>query len=740
MKNISNYCKELGLIRLLACIAILMYHIGLLKGGYLAVCTFFVMSGYLTSMSCFKKEKFSLGKFYLNKFLKIYLPLLVVVFISIVSVSFINSINWFNLKPETTSVLLGYNNFWQLNANLDYFARHMDSPFMHLWYIAIILQFNIIFPIIFKFFKMIGERIHKSFPCIALAFLSVIMTVYFYYSSLNGNIMITYYDTLTRIFSLIFGVFLGFAHNYYRPFVIKKFNNKKISRIFLSFYILILILLCIFVSSDSKYFGIAMILTTLISCRLIDYSVVTENNRLNIFDKIVKSLSNVSYEIYLVQYPVIFIMQYISFDEWIKCILIIIITIAISYFIHFCLNFRLKKVRMLRYIAVFFIMIISSYGIYQYVIAKDHTSEMKKLELQLVENEELMKAQQEEYAKKLKQEQEEWNNTLIDLDNYEKELPNLVSNLPVVGVGDSVMLGVLDLIHNKFPNGYFDAQKSRTAWVANEILRNLSVLGMLGEPVIMNLGANGDCDMVCKDAIMSTIGNRKLFWVNVPNYNGVNNSINVLASRYENVYVIDWYSISRGHPEYFIADGVHLTPIGAQVYVDMIYDSIYNVYLEEFEHKKNQIINQYEEEQNSKISFFGNELLLNVYNYLEADLLETEFIIDADMDYERIIEQIKVRKKDDTLNHKIFFVFDRQTDITTSQYAEILDLCKDNEVYIVNANKKLDFSSYRNVKVIDFYLEINKNDNYVMPDKVHLTKKGNEALRNIILENINRIE
>ena len=149
MKLSKGYIKGIGLTRVFACIAILLYHMNLLKGGYLAVCIFFVLTGFLSCISCFKKEKISFKDYYINKFKNIYIPLLVVVFLSISLVSLFSNINWFNLKPETTSVLLGYNNFWQLNANMDYFARHVSSPFMHLWYMGIILQFDLVFPFIF---------------------------------------------------------------------------------------------------------------------------------------------------------------------------------------------------------------------------------------------------------------------------------------------------------------------------------------------------------------------------------------------------------------------------------------------------------------------------------------------------------------------------------------------------------------------------------------------------------------
>ena len=145
MSESKKYYKRLDIIRLIACIAVLLYHLGVLKGGYLAVCVFFVLSGYLSCVSAFKKEKFSILSYYSNRFKKIYLPLIIVTFITVAVISFFPNIFWFNLKPETTSVIFGYNNFWQLSANLDYFARHVDSPFMHFWYISILLQFDLVF-------------------------------------------------------------------------------------------------------------------------------------------------------------------------------------------------------------------------------------------------------------------------------------------------------------------------------------------------------------------------------------------------------------------------------------------------------------------------------------------------------------------------------------------------------------------------------------------------------------------
>ena len=71
MNSSKNYYKDLNLIRLVACISVLLYHLNILKGGYLAVCVFFVLSGYLSFKSAFNQEKFSILSYYYNRLKKI---------------------------------------------------------------------------------------------------------------------------------------------------------------------------------------------------------------------------------------------------------------------------------------------------------------------------------------------------------------------------------------------------------------------------------------------------------------------------------------------------------------------------------------------------------------------------------------------------------------------------------------------------------------------------------------------
>lgn len=741
MSESKKYYKRLDIIRLIACIAVLLYHLGVLKGGYLAVCVFFVLSGYLSCVSAFKKEKFSILSYYSNRFKKIYLPLIIVTFITVAVISFFPNIFWFNLKPETTSVIFGYNNFWQLSANLDYFARHVDSPFMHFWYISILLQFDLVFPFVFLALKKLGDKIHKSIPCIITTTLSIIGLIYFYMMSKDQNIMTVYYGTFTRIFSLLFGLTLGFIHSYYKVLIPKILQKNILNSIIFYIYLAVTVASFFLISSTDANFALAMIVISIISCRLIDYSTLIVNKKMTLLDKWIKSLSNISYEIYLVQYPVIFLFQYVNIPDYLKVTCIILLTVVISYILHFCTVNKSKELKIPKYILSGFILLLALFGCYKYVLAEDHTKEMKELEDQLAKNSEMIKKNQDEYAAKLKKEEEEWEALLNDLDSGEDKLKEAVLNMPMVGIGDSVMLGAIPNLQKKFPNGYFDGKVSRTAWEAGKILKELKNKDMLGDPVVIHLGTNGDCPESCKKEIMDSCGARQVFWLNTTNYDYVNKNLLDLASKYDNLHIIDWKEITKGHKEYFVSDGIHLTSAGRTAYTDAIYNYVYEYYLKEYQAKKEEIIKKHEDEKKNKVSFYGNDLLLNAFEKINIDFKDATFNIDKSYDYEMISKALEKDKNDGSLSYNLVLVLDKNVDITINQYKELFNTYKENKIYVVSTNKnieKLANETFDNVVIIDFYKEINEHREYLMNDGTHLTESGNTALSKLINDTVER--
>ena len=735
MEISKKYYKDLNIIRLVACIAVLFYHLGLLKGGYLAVCTFFVLTGYLSVVSSFKKKAFSIKEYYKNRLIKVYIPLVIVVFITIGVTSFFKNVYWISLKNETTSVLLGYNNFWQISANLDYFARHVDSPFMHLWYIGILLQFELIFPFLFKLLKKSGEIIDKIMPCIIPLVFATASIIYFLIASHSSNIMNAYYNTFARCFSIFFGVSLGFIHSYYKPLIPEKIKKGGLSKVLFYIYLGISLILFIFVKSTSNLFTISMILVTLISCRLIDYG-TTNKSELNIFDKIVKRVSDISYEIYLIQYPVIYLSQYININHHLKTPLIIIVTIILSYILNMATRKR-KKIKVTGIILLIVIIGATTFGGYKYITVKNHQKEMKEIEAELAENAKVMEEKQKEYQQIKQQEENDWTKELKKLEseaNYEE----LTKALPVTFIGDSVMLGAMNNLHETFPNSYFDSKESRSTYVGYQIISELKENNKLGDPVVIHLGTNGDCKNGCKEKIMDLLTDRTVFWINTTNMPSVNESLNELSTKYPNLHIIDWYTLSQGQKDWFYSDGIHLPPKGRKEYTNIVYNAIYNVYKDNFKTKKDELIKEHKEELKNKTMFYGNDILFYNFEAIQTNFSDAKFEVKKEFSYLDLKASIEKAIAEDTLSKKIVIAFDNSTIISTKEYQELIELCKDSKLYIVSSGKPLDsLSKYDNVEVINFYSKIQKNKNYLMADGIHLTEKGNEALLKLLDKKLN---
>lgn len=727
LKSEKEYYRRLDIIRIISCIMVLLYHLNLLKGGFLAVCTFFTLSGYLSCMSAMKQKSFSVKKYYLNRIKKIYIPLLVVTFITVILAKMIPSINWVNLKQETTSVALGYNNYWQLGANLDYFTRHNDSPFMHFWYIAILMQFDIVFQIAVMLFRKIDKKFN-GFSTIMVILLTIASTGLFFYMSKTQDIMMVYYSTFARSFSIMFGVFLALIQFKYGIKLSSAF--KSIDKVIFTIYTAIFIALTFVVSADSSHYALFMILTSFITCRLIEYSTMTKSKK-DDSDKLVKTLAKASYEIYLVQYPVIFFVNNTPIPELLKIPAIICITLSVSYILNFLLTSKGKIMTALKVVLVGGVI---AYGGFIVVMEKDNTAEIKELEEKLNQNAKIIEERNNEYMNALSEEEEKWNELLASMDDEETAVAELVKNLPIVGVGDSVLLGVSDELYERFPNGYFDGKVSRSITGGQEVLEGLINEGKLGNTVLLALANNGDYTEWKNEQLMELLGDREVYWVDAMGADDpkFNERFAEFAKKYPNLHVIEWEKIAKAHPEYIYADGVHVKGDGIAAYADNVYNAIYNTYLEQFRQKKAKMIEEHESGQKNKISFYGNAVLTNSYSFLNETFDKAIFNAKSTYDANSLYSDIESKVNNNALENRIVLLLDKEANMSKSDYQKIINLCSDIKLYICNMTGK-DFNfSGNNVKVIDFYSETQSHPEYLMADKKHLTDAGNRVLADMI--------
>jgi len=729
MNDKKEHLIGLDFIRIFACIVILLYHLGISSGGFLLVCTFFTLSGYLSCYSAFNNKDFSLKKYYKNLFTKFYIPLLVVVSITLIIAKLIPNLVWLNLKPETTSVIFGYNNFWQLFTNQDYFTKNVNSPFMHFWYIAILFQFRLIFPLLLKFCKNIDNQVGKHTSTVFLGIFAAASTLYFYRMSLKYDIMSVYCDTFTRFFSIIFGILLAVIHRKYNFKISNKFiNHKKLVYIF---YFILLTFLCKCVSINADSYALYMILATIISVRLIEYSTYKPAKDF----KFITSLANITYEIYLVQYPILFYINNTNLSDNLKIIITIILTFIFAIILHFLTAKKFTK-KIINYIKTFIITAIIAIGGIIFANEKDHTEEMKELETRLTENQKIIEQNYKEYVSNLNKEKENLDSILESINNDESLLADKVAQLHVVGVGDSVMLGAVNKLYKKFPNGYFDGKVSRSIPGGTAVLNDLIANDQLEEIVVIALATNGYYSEKQNQKLLDTISEKQVYWVNT--VGGVDSTFNSKFEEYAkdkpNIHIVKWDEASKTHPEYFYADGIHLKDSGSTAYAETIFNTIYNEYLKEYTAKKEELLAKFEKERKEKIAFYGNDLMTNAVVYLNS--ISEKSIFNTYDNFNDVYNEISFKKQNDNLENRIVFMFDKNTEISKENYEKLLDLCQDQNIIICNLTPDELVFEKSNVFVIDFQKMILENKDLELADKIHLSEAGNMALANLILKKL----
>ena len=145
----------------------------------------------------------------------------------------------------------------------------------------------------------------------------------------------------------------------------------------------------------------------------------------------------------------------------------------------------------------------------------------------------------------------------------------------VTAVGDSVMLGAVNQLGTTFGNVDIDAQTSRQASAATNVLGARRAASQPGSVVIIHVGNNGIFRAAQFDEMMQILADvRRVVFVNIKvprRWEGPNNA--TLAEKvpqYPNAMLVDWYAASAGRPDFFWNDGIHLRPGGAQAYAALI--------------------------------------------------------------------------------------------------------------------------------------------------------------------------
>lgn len=163
-----SYRKDLDVLKGIAIIAVVFYHLGILKSGYLGVDLFFVINGFLVIPSVIKQ--LSSGEFsyfqFLKKRVERLLPLIVVAMTVCLGVGYWGMLpdDYENLSQYVVaSGLLSGNIMSSISAANYWDVLNDFKPLMHMWYVGILFEFYIVFPFIAWLFSKLFQAMRWDF-------------------------------------------------------------------------------------------------------------------------------------------------------------------------------------------------------------------------------------------------------------------------------------------------------------------------------------------------------------------------------------------------------------------------------------------------------------------------------------------------------------------------------------------------------------------------------------------------
>ena len=518
-------------LRTLAIVGVTLFHMfpEAVPGGYMGVSLFFVLSGYLLAYTCSRQlaqGSFSVAGYFWRRIKRIYPSLLLVLLVSTGAYYLLVPDVVAAVRPEIVSVLLGYNNWWQIAQNADYFTRLLNtSPFTHLWFMGIELQYYLLWPVLFFFYAVLQSFFGTRAALLFMAFLGLASACVMPLSYVPGDdVTRLYYGTDMRIYALLFGAVMGLQRAEAGPHVMKSELLRKISCAAVVGMLAITIIAYFTLDGQNPlvYQG-GMLAMTLLFCLLLR---LTEDRGLP-FGALLdmqgfRWIGKRSYGIFLWQYPVILLFSCMGWDKmpgWYFLEVALILLLAVwSDAVTDCLlsrelPFRAKPMAMVR-VACFVVlsmcsMLVMGYGCCGIAAsAESKASAVAELQAQLAEEEAEQARQNELAAEQAKAARIEAAKGQVDLSG-------------AVCIGDSVMLGSSGRIRELLPACYVDAEVSRYVGGGLDAAKAFEAQGRLGNLVVIALGTNGPIAgyeryEVQTRQLLDYLGNsRHIFWVNV---------------------------------------------------------------------------------------------------------------------------------------------------------------------------------------------------------------------------------
>lgn len=591
----SRYVPALDGLRALAVLVVIAYHMKLnwAPGGLLGVTMFFVLSGYLITGLLLKEynetSTISLANFWLRRVRRIIPAVVFAVLGTAFLCAIFNHALLTKMRPDVLPTLLFFNNWWQIIHNVSYFeALGAPSPVTHYWSLSIEEQFYLIWPIALLICMKAGvKRSTMEKGVLVLALLSAIEMAFLFDPHADPSRV--YYGTDTRAFSLLIGSFLAFVWPYQDLSERAGERMSSTGRILFNVVGVVAVLGLLVMVAVTNGFAPFIYRGGLVLCSLLTaVAIAVLVHPISWISKVFQLkpfvlIGKWSYSMYLWHYPIILLLTPANMTgetPWWLCLIELALVIGVSafsfYFVEdpirhgaigrFVGDLRAGDIVLADWVRTHIIPVIAA-GVFTIgslgglALVPDTSAIQNTGAIKDTVTERIVKAASQARMKADAQ---------------------IAANKPtILLIGDSVPEGMYGYgsFGEVFPGGYIDAAVGRQFYEAPAIYAGYRDSNMVGNVVVIALGTNGYATDEDAEALMAEIGNDQLVWfVNTRSpdeyVEATNAAIQRCVDKHANAHLIDWYSASADHPEYFDGDGTHPTADASYIYAQLIHDAV----------------------------------------------------------------------------------------------------------------------------------------------------------------------
>ena len=606
--NKSKYLPSIDSLRALAVLAVIIYHVDVnyLPGGFLGVDLFFVLSGYLISSLIIKEYRktgsLNLYNFYIRRARRLLPAVYLMITVGLVVMVLFNEVL---LRKSHLDAIFGYiysSNWWYIFHKLDYFDSFgAQSPFKHLWSLAIEEQFYMIFPLLFllvnrkKKSKDGTYKLNKNFLYVVLGLILVSLIAHILLFDIN-NISRIYFGTDTRAFSLLVGVVGAILYPMERLHAKVTPQQNMIYSVVSLVAIATLITVMIYTSEYNTWLYRGGFLLVAILGLIVIISSGKQHtlmSRLLSFKPIV-FIGKISYSLYLWHFPVLVLttpVSEIGNPNIIFVILRVILTFILATASYVFVETPIRKLGFKNYINVIFkklkkrsrksrkiyagvvglVSILFLMGIFGKSVPFISTAFVKEMEAnketQFVNNGNNKDNNQEKSSDSNKDNKDNKDNK-EDKKNSDKKYSS------VLVMGDSLTVDIGEKFQELYPGAVIDGKIGRQLYVAVEEAKSYSKYNNENSAIIFQLGTNGPFTESQIEELVKEFDKADIYFVNIKVPRAwektVNAALKETQEKHSNVKIIDWYSVANSTKDLFEPDRVHLNQTGIAEMVTLI--------------------------------------------------------------------------------------------------------------------------------------------------------------------------